>query len=173
MRCARSAAWPWLGLLLLASCAGDRVRAQDQRDHRIVRIDRPVLATEFSTGSRVFRVDREARPDGAAGFGFAIQLDEPGTPSPPAERFLEFPGSEASVLLVVAGDRGRPFWSRAARGFVRLRQFDERTLLVVDLEFRGPLVDDGLRIPPNVFREDVDRLRISGTFETEARARDR
>jgi hypothetical protein len=153
----------------LAACGTpQRLTVQDLRGRRIVPLDRPTLNTEFARGRRTIRIDREREPEGRAGFSLAIELADLATPaSASAERLLEFPTSEALVMLVVAGDRWKPFWSGKARGRVRLRELEDDVIVVVDLEFDGPQVADGMKQPVNVFQEDARRLRVTGSFEAE------
>jgi len=153
--------------LSLGACAGGpHPEVRDLRGRRIVPIDRPTVATEYASGRRTIRVDLDGVARGPAGFTLALELPDARV-DPPAERLVELPSADANAILVVAGEQGRPYSSRDARGTVRVRDFGDRSLAVVDLEFEGTAIDPKLRLPVHLFREGDDRLRLSGSFTAE------
>jgi hypothetical protein len=160
------AAIPAIASLALFACAGSTAATfVDQRGRRIVDIDRPVMATEFHSGRRVFKLEREATPDGPAGFTLGIEVADLTHDAPPNwETELVVPGSDVKLYFVVVGDAGRPFWSRDAQGNIRVRQFGDRTTLSVDLTFKGKTLDPALRLPIYTSKDDSDHVRIAGSF---------
>lgn len=135
---------------------------------RIVDLDRPVMATEFHAGRRVLRVDSEAVVDGVAGYSLAIEVAATDAASQPIfEHVYSLPSPDVKVFLVVAGDAGRPFWSRAAQGQVRVRELDGSVVLSCDLVFEGAAIDPKLRLPVRVAKDDARHLYFAGAFEAD------
>lgn len=170
----RRAALLFTYILAVAAAAGPMagcslrppLTVQDLRGRRVVEVDRPVTGTEFYEGRRVFLVQKSRDTNGPAGFTLTIEYDDAAL-APDGELQFDFPNERARVSLVVAGDRGRVFQSRAARGTVRLREFAQTVTAAVDLEFKKDNMDPTLIIPEYIFIEDGSHLRITGAFEAE------
>lgn len=166
-----------LALMLMIACSsGPDFRVEDQRGRRIVDVDRAVIATEYYPSRRVIVITREKEDEGIAGFTFAFELEEimeqskeqlnlNASASRPFERQFELPDANIKTFLVVAGGKTRPFFSKEAHGGVRLIELDDSVILSLDIDFPGGPVEERQTLPPNVFYEDKNRLRLTGTFQ--------
>lgn len=159
----------WIVILTIgAACRSGRpLDVQDLRGRRVVEVDRPVVATEFYSSKRVLWVKKEPERNGPAGFTFAIEFNNDLLAPSDASRELQLdlPRDGVRAVLLVSGDRGRPYYSQKSRGYVRIRQFADATVVVADVEFESAAEADlQLNTPEYIFREDKNHLRVTGTF---------
>lgn len=140
----------------------------DFRGRRVAEADRPTVSTEFYKTRRVLLVSRPPVFNKTSGFSFAIEWDDAAL-APGEERELQYelPAQGPRAILLVSGDRGRAFYSQKPRGSIRLRQFANRIVAAVDLEFESGMIDPLVVVPEFIFKEDDSHLRITGTFTAE------
>jgi len=157
-------AWALLAATALGCISSRSATAVDLRGRRLVGVDRPIVLTEFAKGRRVLRLDLPANERGV-GLVFALELDDPGVPPTPSERTLELPSKTEQAAVVVNAAGGVAASSRALRGTVRIRDFGDRAVFVLDLDFPAPKLGDQAELPAHVSRDGEGRWRLSGAFE--------
>ncbi|MFN0206937.1 MAG: hypothetical protein ACKVS6_11600 [Planctomycetota bacterium] len=158
-------------MLMIACASGPEFRVEELRGRRIVDIDRAVVATEYYPSRRVIIVSRDQEENGIGGFTFAFEMENAMENSnvsktEPFEHQFELPDAPIRTSLAVSSGKSRGFFSKEAHGGVRLIERGDSIILSLDVAFLGGAVDERQTLPPNIFYEDKNRLRITGTFQT-------